>query len=95
MTCYYIATPEEVLDPDGMKDYAANSEPVLKSFGGRYLIRHGAVRPLKGSWSPDFMVILEFPSMERMLEWYESEEYRPWRELRERSSKASIVATEE
>jgi uncharacterized protein (DUF1330 family) len=94
MTAYYIASPEEVSDPDGMKEYATNSEPVLNSFGGRYLVHRNVARQLSGSWDPKYIVLIEFPSMERLLEWYESEEYRPWRELRERSAKASIVVTE-
>ncbi len=95
MTAYYIANPEEVMDPDGMKEYAANSHPVLESFGGRYLVHHGAPEKLAGAWDPKAIILIEFPSKARLYEWYESEEYRPWRELRERSAKASIVVTEE
>jgi len=32
--------------------------------------------------------------MERLMDWYDSPEYKPWRELRERSARASIVVTE-
>ncbi len=95
MTCYYIASPDEVSDLNGMKEYAVGSAPVLESFGGRYLVHHGAAERLAGSWHPHAVILIEFPSLKRMYEWYESEEYRPWRELRERSSRASIVVTEE
>jgi uncharacterized protein (DUF1330 family) len=95
MTAYYIATPEELFDPDGMREYAANSEPILQSFGGRYLVHRGDAEKLSGSWDPPFVVLIEFPTKEGLLRWYNSEEYRPWRELRERSSRASIVITEE
>lgn len=95
MTAYYIASPEEVSDPAGMKEYAEGSAPVLDQFGGRYLVHHGAAERLAGSWSPKALILLEFPNLERMRAWYESDAYRPWRELRERSSKASIVVTEE
>ncbi len=95
MTAYYIASPEEVSDPDGMKEYVANAEPILRSFGGRYLVHHAAAERLAGAWDPSFLILIEFPSKQRMMEWYESDEYRPWRELRERSSRATIVVTEE
>lgn len=95
MTAYYIASPEEVSDPQGMREYAAGSAAVLEEFGGRYLVHHGAAEVLAGAWRPKAIIVLEFPSLERMRAWYDSEEYRPWRELRERSSKASIVVTEE
>ena len=38
-----------------------------------------------GDWKPKYLTILEFPSKQRLLEWYDSDAYRPWRELRERS----------
>lgn len=95
MTAYYIASPEEVSDPVGMREYVANAEPILQSFGGRYLVHHGEADRLSGAWEPSFVILIEFPSKDRLLEWYDSEEYRPWRELRERSSRASIVVTEE
>lgn len=94
MTAYYIASPAEVMDPAGLQEYAANSAPVIESFGGRYLVAGGHARTLSGDWSPERIILLEFPSTERMMEWYDSEEYRPWRELRERSARASIVVTE-
>lgn len=81
------------MDPEGLKEYA-NSKSVLESFGGKYLVTGSPATRLTGSWDPHVMILIEFPSMERMYEWYESEEYRPWRELRERSARASIVVTE-
>jgi uncharacterized protein (DUF1330 family) len=94
MTAYYIATPEELFDAEGMKEYAANSPAVMESFGGRYLVREGHAEVLSGEWRPPFVVLMEFPTMERLMDWYDSSEYKPWRELRERSARASIVVTE-
>jgi len=94
MAAYFIATPEAVLDLKSMQEYAANAPAIVESFGGRYLVTRGATRALEGSWEPRFMVLIEFPSMDRLLEFYESPEYRPWRELRQKAAKASIVATE-
>jgi uncharacterized protein (DUF1330 family) len=93
MTAYYIASPEELFDAEGMREYLEKSPPVMESFGGRYLISEGHAETLAGDWRPPFLVLIEFPTMERLKAWYESPEYRPWRELRERSSRASIVVT--
>jgi uncharacterized protein (DUF1330 family) len=94
MPAYFIATPEEITDMDGMMRYAANAPAVVQAFGGKYLVPRGTARKLEGNWDPGFMVLIEFPSAERVLEFYESAEYRPWRELRQRAAKTSIVITE-
>ncbi len=38
---------------------------------------------LEGDWEPQRLVILEFESMERLREWYDSPEYAPLKQLRE------------
>ena len=40
------------------------------------------------------MVIVEFPTMEQALKWYDSPEYKPLLELRERASTARVVIVE-
>jgi uncharacterized protein (DUF1330 family) len=94
MAAYFIAIPEAVLDPTSMQKYAANTPTIVESFGGRYLVARGPTRTLEGNWDPRVMVLIEFPSIDRLLEFYESPEYRPWRELRQKAAKAAIVATE-
>jgi len=94
MPAYYIATPEQITDMDAMQEYAAHPPAVVDAFGGRYLVPRGVTHTLEGSWDPGFMVLIEFPTAERVLEFYESEEYRPWRELRQQAAKTSIVVTQ-
>lgn len=94
LPAYYLATPEAIHDPEGMKEYAGASTRIIESFGGRYLANRGVAQTLAGDWRPPYVVLLEFPTMELMRQWYESAEYRPWRELRERSMSASIVVFE-
>lgn len=76
-----------------MQQYGANTPAIVESFGGRYLVPRATTRPLEGGWDPRLLVLTEFPSMERLLEFYGSPERRPWRELRQKAAKTSIVAT--
>lgn len=94
MSAYMIVTVEEMLDRDAIQHYAANVHGVMKKFDGDYLVPRSTTRTLEGSWDPGMVVLIEFPSTERILEFYESEEYRPLRDLRHRSAKTSIVITE-
>ena len=40
------------------------------------------------------MVIIEFPSMERLRAWYDSEAYAPWREVRKGLADSRLVAVD-
>lgn len=94
MSAYFIATPEEMRDLDAMTEYEAHVPGIIEAFGGEFLVPQATTRTLEGDWHPGVMILIKFPSMDRLLEFYDSAEYRPWRELRHRSAKTSIVVTE-
>ncbi|MEN8238616.1 MAG: DUF1330 domain-containing protein [Actinomycetota bacterium] len=65
------------------------------AFGGVYKARGGELKVLEGDWEPGRMVIIEFPSMERLLAWYSSPEYQEWALVRQRLAPDSrLVALE-
>ena len=49
---------------------------------------------LEGEWEPGRLVMLEFPSVERAIAWYESAEYATARELRRTSARMDMVLVE-
>jgi uncharacterized protein (DUF1330 family) len=81
-------------DPDGMARYNAHVGAIVESYGGVYHLRHKKTRVLEGGWDPDYVTLIEFPSMSRLLEFYESEEYRPWLDLRKNAGEGNIVVVE-
>jgi uncharacterized protein (DUF1330 family) len=95
MTAYFLASPEELLDLDGLREYADHAPAIVEAFGGKYLIRNGKTEALEGAWDPGFAALIEFPSREALMNFFESPEYKPWRALRERSAKSSIVLIDE
>ncbi len=90
----YLIVDLEVTDPEAFERYKHEVAPNLASFGARYLTRGGRTAVLEGDWSPRRLVILEFPSMARLEEWYRSPSYAPLLELRQRSASSRVVATE-
>jgi uncharacterized protein (DUF1330 family) len=81
-------------DPAGMGRYAETVKSIVESFGGVYLVRHEATHVLEGDWDPHFIVLIRFPSAARLKDFYESQEYRPWRELRMKAGRTSIITVE-
>ncbi|WP_156935335.1 DUF1330 domain-containing protein [Pseudonocardia spinosispora] len=96
MPAYLMSTDPEsgYNDLDAMAGYGATVPGIVESFGGRYLLRRSQTRALEGSWEPGDMVLIEFPSMTELRAFYESEQYRPWLELRQRAGRTNIVITE-
>lgn len=63
----YSVSDITVKDPDAYKEYMALAAPLVEKFGGRYLVRGGQVTPGEGGWTPNRVVILEFPDEESLL----------------------------
>jgi uncharacterized protein (DUF1330 family) len=81
-------------DSDGMAKYNANVGAIVEAYGGVYHLRHKKARVLEGDWNPDFMTLIEFPSVDKLLEFYESDAYRPWLEVRKKAGDGRLVVFE-
>ena len=87
----YVVVEVEVKDPQLYEEYRRRVPEIIARHGGRYLARGGETRVLEGEWHPRRLVMLEFGSLEGALRWWDSEDYRPLRALRERSARTKLV----
>jgi uncharacterized protein (DUF1330 family) len=90
----YVIVDIEVTDAASFEGYKKEIGANIAAFGGRYLARGGATEVLEGNWTPKRLVILEFPTMARLKEWYKSPEYAPLLRLRKASASSNLVITE-
>jgi len=44
---------------------------------------------MEGDWHPEGVVLISFPTLKDALAWYDSEEYGPALDIRQRSSSSS------
>jgi uncharacterized protein (DUF1330 family) len=72
----YILAEVEVTDPALFETYRPLAAAAIAEFGGKYLVRGGAVETLEGERTLPRVVLLEFPSPERAMEWYRSAQYQ-------------------
>lgn len=84
----------EIKDPVRYEEYKKLAHPTVLAHGGRYVVRGGKVDILEGNWRPGRFVVLEFPNAERAREWWDSEDYRPARDLRSRCAVTDIILVE-
>jgi uncharacterized protein (DUF1330 family) len=90
----YLVADIEVTDPEGYQEYRRTVGASITAFGGRFLARGGTTELLEGNWMPKRLVIVEFPSMERLRAWYDSAAYAPALALRKRCAVSNLVMTE-
>ena len=72
----------QVSDLEEYKKYVAAASKATEKFGGKYIVRGGAVTPLENYDSDDRVVVMEFPDSATAKAWYESAEYQAAREFR-------------
>ena len=91
MPCYFIVTPEEVMDPIMYGEYCSKVDSTVVLFGGRYLAVDKHPEVIAGRWDPSKVVIIEFPDKKAWQMWWSSPEYGKIKHLRERSAKVNAV----
>ncbi|MBL6456421.1 DUF1330 domain-containing protein [Belnapia sp. T6] len=93
MPAYLIANIE-VRDPARFAEYREKVAPMITAFGGRYLVRGGAVTVVEGDPGLHRVVVLEFPSMERLRAFYDSPDYAPLLALRRAGTVSHVALVE-
>jgi uncharacterized protein (DUF1330 family) len=91
MKCYFLVEAEAT-DQSWVADYLKNVTQMVERRGGRYLARTTNVQRLEGGRKllPLF-IILEWPSETVAKEFYNSEEYKPYRQARMAGAKNEFL----
>jgi len=88
----YLIVEARVSDPAAYEIYKNLAETAIAQYGGRYLVRGGAVEILEGSWTKlPRLVIVEFESVDQARCFYNSAEYQTARKARERIAEMNML----
>jgi uncharacterized protein (DUF1330 family) len=90
----YVLVDLEITDPENYERYRAAVPDLIKKYKGRYLVRGGDVEVLEGDWQPRRVVVLEFPSMDDLKKFYDSEDYRDLKAARIAATNTNLIAVE-
>ena len=83
----------DVDDPEAYKKYIEANAAPFAEYGARFLVRGGTRVEAEGS-TRSRTVVIEFPSYEKALECYHSEEYQAAKGLRDPVSTGDLVIIE-
>jgi uncharacterized protein (DUF1330 family) len=87
----YLISDLSVRDPEAYQTYRTRAAASIAKHGGRYLARGGEITLLEGSWKPQTIVVVEFPSVEQALAWYRSPEYASALEVRDKALGRNLI----
>lgn len=91
---YCIVQILALTDPDGFQRYVAGHTATLSPYGGRFLVKGMPAEVLEGEWRGSRVVVHEFPDLAHFRAWYDSEAYRPWKQLRQASAEVNVIVVE-
>ena len=94
MTSAYIIANVQVNNPEQYEEYKKWSSAAMQAHGAEVCVRGGRTEVLEGDWTPDRVVLLKFPSMEKAKAFYASSEYRAAIEARKNIAVMRMVLIE-
>ena len=86
----YVLIDMKVKNHETFEQFRHGVEPVIEEYGGRDLVRGGAVETPEGDWDHGRVVMLEFQDHEAWDAFYESAEYAPLRALRQSATESTV-----
>jgi uncharacterized protein (DUF1330 family) len=87
----YLISDVTVRNAQAFQVYRTRAAAAIKQYGGRYLARGGAIEPLEGSWRPETIILVEFPSIEQARAWYRSPEYALALTVRDKALSRNLI----
>jgi uncharacterized protein (DUF1330 family) len=79
----FVISEVQILNEDAASQYRHLAASSIATYGGRYLARAAEAVVVEGEPTRRRIVIAEFPSMQRIREWYASPEYAEALKFRE------------
>ena len=78
----YVIAQITVTDPDAYPAYVAKVKPILDKFGGEFLVRGGRSVSYEGTAPGERTVVVRFPTYDKAMGWYHSDDYAEARAMR-------------
>ncbi|ONI75834.1 hypothetical protein BWI15_08465 [Kribbella sp. ALI-6-A] len=90
----YVVIDLDIADAEGFQQYIDGVNPLIERVGARNVLVDPESQTLEGDWHPPTLVIHEFPSKQAILDFWNSPEYQPFKELRRKYSTVKVVVAE-
>jgi uncharacterized protein (DUF1330 family) len=86
----YIVAEFDVTGQDDWETYRQKVPETLAAYGGRFLVWAGASRLIEGEGKKGSLIVIEFDSPKRAMQWYNSAEYQAILPIRLRNATGKV-----
>lgn len=83
-----------VKDVAELNKYLKLAQPTLSLFNGIFHVQAGDVSVFEGTWDPNVIVIVEFPTMAKARAWYHSKVYEPALKVMPKAMNRNMIVVE-
>jgi len=87
----FVIVEVSIRDHQAYEEYKKLTPAAVAAYGGKFVVRGGQAETLEGDWRPERMVVLEFPSVERAKEWWDSELYTKAKVIRQGATDTKMI----
>ena len=87
----YLVLDFSIRDLEGFRPYIANVPAYIDKHGGKYIVRGAEPKTIEGDWSPERMVIIEFPTRQNAEQFLNDPEFQELAKIRHRTTISKLV----
>jgi uncharacterized protein (DUF1330 family) len=80
----------KVKDREKYRQYIDQVSPIVTKYGGRYHVRGEKIKSF-GTWKPERIIVIEFPTENHIQRWLTSPEYEGIAPLREEGAETQAI----
>ena len=95
MSVFFMAEIESITDEKLYSEYIEKTTPIIKKYGGEYVLRSQSLNPISGDWKIKRIILIRFASRDNIQECFRSNEYKEIAHLRENSTVSKAILIEE
>ncbi len=90
----YLIADITVNDPDKYQEYVRLVPAFIEKHGGSYKVRGGEVDCREGTWTPQRLIVLEFPSRKDAIAFLEDPDYQRVASIRQASTTTNLIVVD-
>jgi uncharacterized protein (DUF1330 family) len=91
MPAYIVGIVEELLDPEAMRHYIEQIDPLIAEHRGRYVFVSDTVQVIEGDLQPAMLAAVEFADMDRLQAFWACLDQTDIIALRQRGSRGGVL----